>query len=283
MKHRILLILSALLLAAGALPGQSLLKNFTELAEYPADGDWVFLWDLSADRSVKISPANMTSRAPGVFAGTGTYTHGKVWSGPMTANAVLTLTSLTAGRWAEFDLDVSGGPWTLSGFTAKRGTYTGAAVTSIPVQNGRQKVIFYHNGTELVVWDTYSSQDVAYGIAASDETTAITTGTGKATFIVPHAMTLTGVISSVTTAPTGSTIIIDINEDPDAEGGTASATVLSTKLSIDVSERRSTTAASAAVISDTALAAGAEITIDFDQVGSTVAGAGVKVWIIGTR
>ncbi len=124
---------------------------------------------------------------------------------------------------------------------------------------------------------------VTIGIAASDETTAITTGTGKATFILPHAMTLTAVRASVTTAPTGSTIIIDINEDPDAEGGTGSASVLSTKLTIDASERRSTTAATAAVISDTALADGAEITIDFDQVGSTVAGAGVKIWLIGTR
>lgn len=113
------------------------------------------------------------------------------------------------------------------------------------------------------------------GIACSDETTAITTGTAKATFRMPYAMTLTAVRASVTTAPTGSTIIIDINE--------SGSTILSTKLSIDASEKTSTTAASAAVISDTALADDAEITIDFDQVGSTVAGAGVKIWLIGTR
>lgn len=112
-------------------------------------------------------------------------------------------------------------------------------------------------------------------IACSDETTAITTGTAKVTFRMPYAFTLTAVRASVTTAPTGSTIIIDINE-----GGT---TILSTKLSIDASEKTSTTAASAAVISDTALADDAEITIDFDQVGSTIAGAGVKVYLIGTR
>jgi hypothetical protein len=113
------------------------------------------------------------------------------------------------------------------------------------------------------------------GLACSDETTAITTGAGKVTFRMPYAMTVTAVRASVTTAPTGSTLVIDINE-----GGT---TILSTKLSIDVSEKTSTTAASAAVISDSALADDAEITIDFDQVGSTIAGAGVKVWIIGTR
>jgi hypothetical protein len=110
-------------------------------------------------------------------------------------------------------------------------------------------------------------------IACSDETTAITTGTAKVTLRMPYAFTLTAVRASVTTAPTGSTIIIDINE-----GG---STILSTKLSIDASEKTSTTAASAAVISDSALADDAEITIDFDQVGSTIAGTGVKVYLIG--
>jgi hypothetical protein len=112
-------------------------------------------------------------------------------------------------------------------------------------------------------------------IAASDETTAITTGTAKVTFRMPFAMTVTGVRASVTTAPTGSTIIIDIND--------SGTTILSTKLSIDATEKTSTTATSAAVLSDTALGDDAEVTIDFDQVGATIAGAGVKVWLIGYK
>jgi hypothetical protein len=111
-------------------------------------------------------------------------------------------------------------------------------------------------------------------IAASDETTAITTGTGKVTFRMPYAFTLSAVRASVTTAPTDAAIIIDINE--------AGGSILSTKITIDATEKTSTTAA-APVISDTALADDAEITIDFDQVGSTIAGAGVKVALIGTR
>lgn len=110
-------------------------------------------------------------------------------------------------------------------------------------------------------------------IAVGDETTALTTGTAKVTFRMPHAMTLTEVRASVTTAPTGSTLVVDINE--------SGSTILSTKLSIDASEKTSTTAATAAVISDTALADDAEITIDIDQVGSTIAGAGLKVYLIG--
>lgn len=112
-------------------------------------------------------------------------------------------------------------------------------------------------------------------IACSDETTAITTGTAKVTFRMPYPFTLSAVRASVTAAPTGSTIIIDINE--------SGSSILSTKLSIDASEKTSTTAASAAVISDSSLADDAEMTIDFDQVGSTIAGAGVKVTLIGSR
>jgi hypothetical protein len=112
-------------------------------------------------------------------------------------------------------------------------------------------------------------------IAVSDETTPLTTGVAKVTFRMPYALTLSGVRASLTTAPTGATVIVDINE-----GG---STILSTKLSIDASEKTSTTAASAAVISDTALADDAEITIDIDQVGSTIAGAGLKVVLIGTK
>jgi hypothetical protein len=112
-------------------------------------------------------------------------------------------------------------------------------------------------------------------IACSDEATNLTTGTAKVTFRMPYAMTLSSVRSSVNTAPTGSTLIVDINE-----GGNS---ILSTKLSIDASEKTSTTAASAAVISDTGLADDAEITIDIDQIGSTVAGKGLKVVLKGTR
>lgn len=116
---------------------------------------------------------------------------------------------------------------------------------------------------------------VPIGIAVGDETTALTTGTGKVTFRMPFAMTLTAVRASVGTAPTGANLVVDINE--------AGATILSTKLSIDAGEKTSTTAATPPVISDTSLADDAEITIDIDQIGSTIAGAGLKVWLIGYK
>lgn len=115
----------------------------------------------------------------------------------------------------------------------------------------------------------------AIGIAVSDESTALTTGTAKVTFRMPYAFTLTGVRCSVTTAPTGAVLTVDINE--------AGASILSTKLTIDAGEKTSTTAATAPVISDTTLADDAEMTVDIDTVGSTIAGAGLKIWLIGYK
>ena len=115
----------------------------------------------------------------------------------------------------------------------------------------------------------------SFVIACSDETTDIAVATGVVTFRMPYAFTVTEVRASATTAPTGATITVDINE--------SGSTILSTKLTIDATEKTSETAATAAVISDSALADDAEITIDIDQVGSTLAGAGLKVYIIGKQ
>jgi hypothetical protein len=112
-------------------------------------------------------------------------------------------------------------------------------------------------------------------LAASDETTALTAGTAKVTFRMPHAMTLTSVRASLTTAQaSGSIFTVDINE--------AGTSILSTKLTIDNTEKTSTTAATPAVISDTSLADDAEITIDIDQIGDGTA-KGLKITLIGTR
>lgn len=129
-----------------------------------------------------------------------------------------------------------------------------------------------HTHTDLVAKATFPC---VIALACSDEATALTTGTAKATFRMPHAMTLSSVRASLTTAQTsGSILTVDVNES-----GTS---VLSTKLTIDNTEKTSTTAATAAVISDSALADDAEITIDIDQVGDGTA-KGLKVYLIGTR
>lgn len=114
---------------------------------------------------------------------------------------------------------------------------------------------------------------VVIGVALSDETTAITTGTAKVTIRAPFAFTLTAVRASLATASSSGTPTVDINE--------SGTTVLSTKLTIDANEKTSTTAATSAVISDSAIADDAEITFDIDTAGTGA--KGLKVWLIGTR
>jgi len=119
---------------------------------------------------------------------------------------------------------------------------------------------------------------VALEIAASDETTALTAQTAAVTFRLPWALTLNsgiaGVIASLTTAGTGANLVtVDINE-----GG---STILSTKITLDATQKTSYTAAVPVVISDTSLAFNAEMTVDIDQIDSGAVAAGLKIMLIG--
>lgn len=112
-------------------------------------------------------------------------------------------------------------------------------------------------------------------LSASDLSTALTTGTTKAYCRVPTSFTLTGVRASLATAQaSGSIFTVDINMN-----GTS---IISTKLTIDNTEKTSVTAATPAVISTSAITDDAEITIDIDQVGNGTA-KGLIITLIGTR
>ena len=125
--------------------------------------------------------------------------------------------------------------------------------------------------------DAGTGSHAAIQIVLGDETTAITTGTAKYTFRMPYAMTLAagnaGIRASLATASTSGLPTFDINE-----GG---ASILTTTVTIDANETTSLTAATPVIISDTALADDAEITIDIDTAGTGAKGA--KIWLIGTR
>lgn len=128
------------------------------------------------------------------------------------------------------------------------------------------------SGTELRVYELW-------GGAVSDETTAITTGTAKLSFSIPYNFAVVGVYATLNTSSSSGTPTFDINE-----GGT---TILSTKIVIDQSELTGGsagyqgTAAGAAVISDAAIAAFAQITVDIDTAGTGAKGA--KVFLVGYR
>jgi hypothetical protein len=143
---------------------------------------------------------------------------------------------------------------------------------TLPTADGTSGQVLQTNASGTLSWRSFP---IEIQVACSDETTALTTGAGKVTFRTPCAMTVTAVRASLTTAQSsGNIFTVDINE-----GGTS---ILSTKLTIDNTEKTSTTAATPPVISDTSLADDAEITVDIDQIGDGTA-KGLKVTIIGTR
>ena len=159
--------------------------------------------------------------------------------------------------------------------------YRGTTLPTTTVVGSTTYIPLIYNSTDdkfdnLSASGITSTIPVAIQLACSDETTALTVGTSKVTFRMPHAMTLTSVRASLNEAGTTSGITtIDINE-----GGTS---ILSTKLTIDLTEKTSTTAATPSVISDVSLADDAEITIDIDAISSGATEKGLKITLIGTR
>jgi hypothetical protein len=136
-------------------------------------------------------------------------------------------------------------------------------------------------GATLTVAGSVSARDATHqhevlGISVSDETTDLATGEGKTYFRMPYGMTVTDVRANVNTAPVGSTIMVDIS-------GTSGQTIFSTKLTIDAGEKTSTTAAAPFVLSATSMSDDVEMRVGIMQVGSSTAGKGLKLWLIGRR
>lgn len=138
-----------------------------------------------------------------------------------------------------------------------------------------ENITIQHNGSSWVTVSVNGNPVESLIVGCSDESTAITAGTTKVTFRMPYAFSLTAVRASLSIAQAGGSIFtVDINE-----GGNS---ILSTKLTIDNGERTSVTAATPAVISDSALADDAEITVDVDAIGDGTA-KGLKICLIGHR
>jgi hypothetical protein len=100
---------------------------------------------------------------------------------------------------------------------------------------------------------------------------AQTTGTAKLTFRMPEAGRYVGTTVKLETVNTGATFIVDVNK-----AGTTLYTTQARRPTIadGAASKTSTESAPANV---TALAAGDTITLDVDQIGSTVAGTGLSV------
>ena len=114
------------------------------------------------------------------------------------------------------------------------------------------------------------------GIAVTDEPNDLSAGTAKATFRMPFAMRVREVRANVNTAPVGANIIVDINR-------TGSLSILSTRITIEATEKTSKTATTQPVVLLNNLSDDDELTVDIDQIGSITPGKGLKIWLIGIR
>ena len=111
-------------------------------------------------------------------------------------------------------------------------------------------------------------------IAAGDETTVLTVADGKTEFQMPYAFTLTDVRATLTTAgSTSGVTTIDIEDD--------GVSIFSTLLTIDSTEKTSTSAATAAVISGATIADGSIMKINVDVLSGGATEAGLKIAFIG--
>ena len=117
----------------------------------------------------------------------------------------------------------------------------------------------------------------SYSIALGDESTvlaAASTSVPVVTFNMPYAFHVTDVKASVTVAGTGVALVtVDVHE--------AGTTILSTKVTIDASEKTSGTAATAPVVSAPAIAEDALMEVFVDLVDTNNLAAGLKVYLIG--
>lgn len=130
------------------------------------------------------------------------------------------------------------------------------------------------NGTTVTIGS--ANPVFEQGLALGDLTTAMTASgaTVVGYYTVNRATTLSSILFSVLTAPTGAALEFDAKKN-----GT---TIFSTKPTIDAGEFSTLTASVPQVLSTTTFAAGDVITFFITQVGSTIAGAGPQAYMLGT-
>lgn len=101
------------------------------------------------------------------------------------------------------------------------------------------------------------------------------TGSGRSTFRLPFTFEILEARASVKSAPEGSSILVDINQN--------GSSIFSDQLEIPGGSKTSQDALVLPTFSTSTLADDSEISIDVDQVGSTSPGSGLKVYLSGRR
>ena len=99
----------------------------------------------------------------------------------------------------------------------------------------------------------------------------LSAGAGQGVFRAPFAIEILGVTAAVQTAPTGASILLDLNKN-----GTTMFTTQGNRPTIAAS---ATSTSTEAVPDITAVAIGDVLTIDRDQVGSSTPGSNLSIFI----
>lgn len=100
----------------------------------------------------------------------------------------------------------------------------------------------------------------------------ISVGPGVGRFLLPAGATIIGVVATINTAPTGAAVIVDVNKN--------GASIFTTQANRPQIAASATKTAATAVPDVTVCAAGDYLSVDVDQVGSTVAGSDLVVEVI---
>ncbi len=140
-------------------------------------------------------------------------------------------------------------------------------VTHKIVSTDNRDIAIEPNGTGRV---TGVYRYIEIRLLDKDTDQAADTGVGGE-FRVPRAMTIKNVGAYCDSAGTDSVSTFDINE--------AGTSILSTKITIDATEKTSETAATPPVISDSSIAADAILTFDIDGIASGTAAKGLVIWL----
>jgi len=124
------------------------------------------------------------------------------------------------------------------------------------------EMMSYISGTLIVI---------PLAAAASQLDSDLSVATSQAIFAAPYAMTIQEVFAHVGTAPTGSSILVDINKN-----GT---TILLSDLSIAAGTKNSSIDSP----NVTSLAQQDELTVDINQTGAIVPGKDLTIYILATK
>ena len=140
---------------------------------------------------------------------------------------------------------------------------------------GNNSATLFSDSTEATgnKWDYPTSSFV---VACSSESDDLETGDDKVQFRMPFQFELTDILANVNTASTGADINVQVQED-------GTNIMSGVGITIDATETSSSTSATQPTITDSTLAFNSIISVDLDQVGSTLTGTGLKINFIGYR